>query len=367
MQEESRGIQSSQQEVDQKIQTESQNLSSQLCKIQRYSSIINNASTDPKHTFEQVTTAYNKDKQTLTALEERVLTLQRSVSEETGLRERLNETREEIKLSVEKLNLSNLPELPVGTSYTPALLDETSMRRDELRDSVSRVKTQLEDTTGQIIELKEFLENNKDLQEKVLEQKKTVASLENELAVVKYAVKGLESTSESLRNRVKPLVERYMSLILPLVTSGNYKAVQLDEDYTVRVFDPEAGEFKPKEVFSGGTEDQLLLAMRLAFALSLTPQAKGSNPEFLFLDEPLGSSDKVRREGIMELLRKELLQSFKQIFLISHVGDLELEADTIITMENGNVREIITRKTEPVPATASVKKSTEPVAELAAS
>jgi exonuclease SbcC len=168
--------------------------------------------------------------------------------------------------------------------------------------------------------------------------------LQKQLAVVKYSIKGLEQTSESLRNRVKPQVERYMSQILPVITSGRYKAVQLEDDYTVRVFDPEAGEFRPKEVFSGGTEDQLLLAMRLAFALALIPQAKGRNPEFLFLDEPLGSSDKVRREGILALMHGELSQNFKQIFLISHVGDLEVEADTVIEMENGTVRKVVSRK-----------------------
>src|SRR5438046_8846740 len=83
--------------------------------------------------------------------------------------------------------------------------------------------------------------------------------------------------------------------------------------------------------------------MRLAFALALIPQAKGRNPEFLFLDEPLGSSDKVRREGILALMHKELSENFKQIFLISHVGDLEVEADTIMEMDNGTVREVVSR------------------------
>src|SRR5258708_12720022 len=105
-----------------------------------------------------------------------------------------------------------------------------------------------------------------------------------------------------------------MGLIVPVITSGRYKAVQLEDDYTVRVFDPEAGEFRPKEVFSGGTEDQLLLAMRLAFALALIPQAKGRNPEFLFLDDPLGSSDTVRPQGILELMHNELSQNIQQIF-----------------------------------------------------
>jgi len=228
--------------------------------------------------------------------------------------------------------------------FSEELLDEANQLRDSLRDSVSRVKTQIEDSITRTIELKQFLEENKGLGEQVEEQNRKVRLLEKDLAVVKYSVKGLEQTSESLRNRVKPQVERYMGLILPVITSGRYKAVQLEEDYTLRVLDPEAGEFRPKEVFSGGTEDQLLLAMRLAFALALIPQAKGRNPEFLFLDEPLGSSDKVRREGILALMHKELAENFKQIFLISHVGDLEVEADTIIEMDNGTVREVVTRK-----------------------
>src|SRR3989449_8410830 len=113
-----------------------------------------------------------------------------------------------------------------------------------------------------IIELKQFLEENKDLEEQVDEQKRKVLLLQKQLAVVKYSIKGLEQASESLRNRVKPQVERYMSQILPVITSGRYKAVQLEDDYTVRVFDPEAGEVRAKKSVLCGTGDQVVLAMR---------------------------------------------------------------------------------------------------------
>jgi exonuclease SbcC len=270
--------------------------------------------------------------------------LQKRLGEEPMLKRRLAQAQLDTATVEKKLKNTLLPPLAEGVEFSPKLLDEASQMRDSLNESVSRVKTQIEESMTRIIELKEFLEENKGLAEQVDEQKRKVLLLQKQLAVVKYSIKGLEQTSESLRNRVKPQVERYMSQILPVITSGRYKAVQLEDDYTVRVFDPEAGEFKPKEVFSGGTEDQLLLAMRLAFALALIPQAKGRNPEFLFLDEPLGSSDKVRREGILALMHRELSQNFKQIFLISHVGDLEAEADTVIEMENGAVREVVTRK-----------------------
>jgi len=314
-----------------------------LSAIPSYSSYLEGLN-DPREVVEQASLIYNQDKQSLSAVTERVNMLQKRLGEEPLLKRQLAQAHLDIATVERKLKNRLLPSLPEGVEFSPALLDEASQMRDNLNESVSRVKTQVEESMTRMIELKQFLEENKELEEQVDEQKRKVLLLQKQLAVVKYSIKGLEQTSESLRNRVKPQVERYMSQILPVITSGRYKAVQLEDDYTVMVFDPEAGEFRPKEVFSGGTEDQLLLAMRLAFALALIPQAKGRNPEFLFLDEPLGSSDKVRREGILALMHKELSQNFKQIFLISHVGDLEVEADTVIEMENGAVREVVTRK-----------------------
>jgi len=314
-----------------------------LGSITRYSAKVG-ATKDPKAAFETVSSLFDNDRQSHQSLEAKVKLLSQQLREEPQIKERLDLIQSEIKQVEKKFSAAQLPDLPEGLSFSEMLLEETAEARDTLKESVSRNKAQIEDSISRQLELRQLLEENNDLEDQVQTQMKKVMLLEKDCAVVKLSVKGLEQTSESLRNRVKPQVERYMGLILPVITSGRYKAVQLDEDYTVRVFDPEAGEFKPKEVFSGGTEDQLLLAMRLAFALALIPQAKGHHPEFLFLDEPLGSSDRVRREGILALLHQELSQNFKQIFLISHVGDLEAEADTIIQMENGAVREVVGRK-----------------------
>ena len=77
--------------------------------------------------------------------------------------------------------------------------------------------------------------------------------------------------------------------------------------------------------------------MALAFASALLPKVKRMHPEFIFLDEPLGSSDEARREGILSLLNMELSQSFKQIFLVSHIGRLGEQVRHIIRLENGEV------------------------------
>ncbi|MBS7612605.1 hypothetical protein KEJ27_10495, partial [Candidatus Bathyarchaeota archaeon] len=60
-------------------------------------------------------------------------------------------------------------------------------------------------------------------------------------------------------------------------------------------------------------------------------------PEFIFLDEPLGSSDEVRRSGIIEYLTTDLPKKFRQIFIISHVGGLEEQIKNIINLQDGLV------------------------------
>src|SRR5437016_8004262 len=215
-----------------------------LGSIESYSSYLQGL-TDPKEVVEQASSIYNQDKQSLSAVTERVNMLQKRLGEEPELKRQLAQAQLDIAMVEKKLRKTLLPSLPQGVDFSPELLDEASQMRDSLNESVSRVKTQIEESMTRIIELKQFLEENKDLEEQVDEQKRKVLLLQKQLDAVKYSIKGLEQASESLRNRVKPQVEPYMSQILPVITSGRYKAVQLEDDYTVRVFDPEAGEFRP--------------------------------------------------------------------------------------------------------------------------
>src|SRR5881397_493364 len=277
-----------------------------LGSIPRYSNLLSTEVVDPETGFDLISTPYQKDLQNQSAIENKIGMLETLLKNGTGLKDRLETAQQELTKAKDKRGTLRLPLLPDGIMFSADLLEETETSRDDLRGMVSRVKAQIEEAIARQREIKKFIEENKDVEEKTIMQEKNVALLRKELDVLKYALKGIEQTSESLRNRVKPQVERYMGLILPVITSGRYKAVQLDDDYTVRVFDPDAGEFKAKEVFSGGTEDQVLLAMRLAFALALIPQAKGKSPEFLFLDEPLGSSDRLRRDWILALLKGEI-------------------------------------------------------------
>lgn len=53
------------------------------------------------------------------------------------------------------------------------------------------------------------------------------------------------------------------------------------------------------------------------------------------------STDEVRRGEIVQLLKTELAQYFKQILLVSHVHGLEQDVDHMVRLEAGRVTEAI--------------------------
>jgi DNA repair exonuclease SbcCD ATPase subunit len=74
--------------------------------------------------------------------------------------------------------------------------------------------------------------------------------------------------------------------------------------------------------------------------MATLPQERGSAPDFLFLDEPIGAFDQTRKESLMELLtRGEIAENFSQIFVISHIDDLKKEFDQHIKMEDGRIEQ----------------------------
>lgn len=227
------------------------------------------------------------------------------------------------------------PPLPAGVVYSRELVASVIKDRQGIHGEITDKQARIDLDKRTIYGNTGHLAQHENINTEVEAQQEHVRSLEHRLKVVRAAKEGIEKTAESRRIRFRPGVETYMGEILPSLTSGRYKAVMLDEDFGVQVFDPEAGEYRPKDVFSGGTEDQFLLAMRLAFALALMPEVKGTTPQFLWLDEPLGSSDEVRRSGIVEYLNVNLSRLFSQIFIVSHVGGLEEQIPNVIRLENG--------------------------------
>jgi len=129
------------------------------------------------------------------------------------------------------------------------------------------------------------------------------------------------STGLDIKKRLIPQIESYFAWIMPRLTRGRYHQVRLSDDFDISVYSDEKGDYVSLDTLSGGTMDQLLIALRLAFARAATSGSYYPN-QFLFLDEPISAFDESRRELFFDLL-ETLKEGFQQIFLISHLPHLE--------------------------------------------
>ena len=280
---------------------------------------------------------YEIDKAAMDSANGKLVGIRRTLNEQIA---RLDQVAMEENIQKLRQNATEveLPSLPSGVEFSKEFLAQIGSDKEEVAAQISAARALIQASEPTIDANNGYLDQHAGIELQVKDQETVIEKKSRELKVVKTAIDGIDKTAELRRIKFRPGVESYMDEILPSLTSGRYKAVLLDEDFGVQVFDPEAGEYRPKDVFSGGTEDQFLLAMRLAFALALVPEAKGTTLQFLWLDEPLGSSDEVRRSGIIEYVNTVLAKRFSQIFIVSHVGGLEDQIPNIVRLENGKVQ-----------------------------
>jgi DNA repair exonuclease SbcCD ATPase subunit len=161
----------------------------------------------------------------------------------------------------------------------------------------------------------------------------------------------IKAVDQRLMHKMLPRTEYYMQQILPLLTSGRYHDVHLttaSEEGTISggplelsVWDSAAGEYVARSALSGGTADQLSLALRLAFAIATLPRELSLARGFIILDEPLSSFDRGRAQTLVDVVTGDILsQHFEQIFLISHSNAFDPTMFPYhIYMDNGTVIE----------------------------
>jgi exonuclease SbcC len=189
-----------------------------------------------------------------------------------------------------------------------------------------------------ITESTESMERTSKLQEEYPVLVEEAEGEEFRLEAMRRAVILLDTTRDGIMGSIKTNVEKNMMQFMPTLTGNRYSMARIDEErYIIEVYDREAKNWRGKGVFSGATQDQFSLALRLAFAISTIPNTRGARPGFIFLDEPLSGFDTQRREGFMLLLREELSKHFQQIIVISHIEALRDEFHHHISLESGRI------------------------------
>jgi len=205
------------------------------------------------------------------------------------------------------------------------------VRKDlaEAREALGKVRLDLAEAEQRLARLEPDAARCRQLERDIDDARIELTGVERAIRVREILLELLTGLAERMRERLAPALADYVRCVLPRITGYRYRDVQLTEDLDIQVYSPEKGDYVHLEDLSGGTVDQLLMSLRLAFARALMDAKLRNEPhQFLFFDEPLSSFDRSRAEAFLALLRS-FGDTVAQVCLVAHLGGLDELCDRV--------------------------------------
>ena len=197
----------------------------------------------------------------------------------------------------------------------PAMADELTQSEEEtnyLLAEVVQEQQRLQNRLGQYQGRMEVLGNREALEKQREQIRQRIEKLENTYVALTIAQETLMEARAELQRRFAPRITRKAQEYLSRMTGGRYHSLTMSEDFSLRAGAGEEETLHDAIWRSDGTMDQLYLALRLAVAQELTPEAP------LVLDDALVRFDDARMAEAVEILRQ--MGKEKQILLFTCQG-----------------------------------------------
>lgn len=197
----------------------------------------------------------------------------------------------------------------------PAMPDEMTLSAEETDRALADCAGQLhllQNRVGQLQGQMTALGDRALLEKELQQVKQRIAALEETYGALELAQKTLNAASQELQRRFAPRISQRAQELFRRLTGSRYDRLRLGEDLSVSAGAEGEDTLRAALWRSDGTVDQLYLALRLAVAEELTPEAP------LILDDALVRFDDVRLAAAMEILNEEAAQ--KQVILFTCQG-----------------------------------------------
>jgi len=154
---------------------------------------------------------------------------------------------------------------------------------------------------------------SRELAEKQLQKvSERISRLEDTYIALTIAQDALAAARAELQRRFAPRITRKAQQLLGQMTEGRYHSVTMQEDFSLQTGTAQEDTLRDALWRSDGTMDQLYLALRLAVAEELTPNAP------LVLDDALVRFDDHRMAAAVDILRE--LAKTRQVILFTCQG-----------------------------------------------
>ena len=238
----------------------------------------------------------------------------------------LHETRERIRQALQDLDALDAAQREVirADSHTAALqalskpvappqfpddLNYTKEETDRLLADCGSEQRQIIKQIGQFQGQMTTLGQEEELQQQLGAVNARLQKLQDTYDALELALKTLTEASAQLRRRFAPRISQRAQAIFSRLTGSRYDRLTLGSDMSLQVSAENEDTLRGSLWRSDGTVDQLYLALRLAVAEELTPNAP------LVLDDALVRFDDTRLAAAMEVL-KETAEN-KQVLLFT--------------------------------------------------
>ncbi|MFA5348414.1 MAG: SMC family ATPase [Methanoregula sp.] len=218
------------------------------------------------------------------------------------------------------------------SSFDPKKSETLERSRVEIETSVRSVAERTAQTTERMKYAEEKIAEYRSTEAQVRNLKKQSGNLKEEIELLKLTRTVIGGYVIYLMQVVRSRLEGEVSRIISEITAGRYEQVLLDEDFNLLVRDID--DDYAIERFSGGEQDDIAVALRIALSRYLAELHNVHESTLLIFDEIFGSQDEERRNNLLTSLRTQESR-FPQIILISHISEMQGEFSNTLVVEMG--------------------------------
>ena len=238
----------------------------------------------------------------------------------------------EVQIEKKKADLAELNALIERSSCDPkaGLLLEGVLA--EAETALRNAESEIARTTERLVHAEEKIADYKKSEAQIAALKQQITAVKDEIELLKLTRALIAEYVVYLMQVVRSRLEGEVSHIISEITGGRYEQVLLDEDFNLLVRDVD--DDYAIDRFSGGEQDDIAVALRIALSRYLAELHQVHESTFLIFDEIFGSQDEERRSNLLTALRTQESR-FPQILLISHIAEMQGEFANTLVIEMG--------------------------------
>ncbi len=219
------------------------------------------------------------------------------------------------------------------SAFDPEAGARLEQLRAETDSAIGTVGTGIARTSERLRHTGEKIAQYERDEEKIAGLKRKVGTLKEEIDLLRLTRTVIGEYVLYLMQVVRSRIEGEVSRIIGEITGGRYEQVLLDGDFNLLVRDIDND--YPIDRFSGGEQDDIAVALRIALSRYLAELHRVHESTLLIFDEIFGSQDEERRTNLLTALRTQESR-FPQIVLISHIPEMQGEFTNTLMVEIGS-------------------------------